>query len=100
MHGNVSISDDIISVGKPLPRLAAVEVVTAHTVRIRFTSGTTRVVDLGPVLRSRAVFKAVHDDEQLFRQVAINGDGNALEWSDGAELSAVWLEKLSAEDAC
>ncbi len=99
MHGNVSIKDDIISVGRPLPRLASVDVVTVHTIRIRFTSGVTRLVDLGPVLRSRAVFKTIHDDEQLFRQVAVNADGNALEWPDGAELSAVWLAELPAVDA-
>jgi hypothetical protein len=54
------------------------------------------VVDVAPAFANLRIFKRLRTDDELFRRLAVNEDGNALEWPDGAELSAVWIERLAA----
>jgi hypothetical protein len=52
-------------------------------------------VDLAPALVAHRLFAKLREDDALFATLKVNEDGNALEWADGAELSAVWIEELA-----
>ena len=54
-----------------------------------------QVIDIAPALASRRVFLRLRTDDELFRTLRVNEDGNAIEWEDGAELTAIWLERLA-----
>lgn len=88
------MSDELISVGAPIERLAHVEALDGRKVRIRWKSGKTQVVDLEPVLLSRRSFIPLREDDALFQQVQMDEYGTAIEWPGGIDLSALWLSKL------
>ena len=87
----------IISVGKPMPTIAAAYAGAdrlAHVV-LRYPEGVVeKIVDLAPVLASRYVYAALIKDDALFATLRISEDGNALEFANGLEISALWIERL------
>jgi hypothetical protein len=96
MLGNDIAADDWIVVGKPLPRIEQAEPLSGRNVRLLWRGRSEpTVVDIAPALANLRIFKRLRTDDGLFRQLAVNEDGNALEWPDGAELSAVWIERLA-----
>jgi hypothetical protein len=94
VSGLASTDDDIIDVGAPLPRIETAEALDGRRMRVEWRGGGTVTVDLAPVFQSRRVFIPLRDNDALFRSVAVNEDGNALEWPDGSELSAFWIATL------
>ncbi|WP_112940999.1 MULTISPECIES: DUF2442 domain-containing protein [unclassified Rhizobium] len=95
MSGNVSTRDDMIVVGEPLPRIAAVEPLDARNVRIDWASGETVVLDLAPALQSRRIYIPLRADDTLFSRVSVNEDGDGIEWpGEDLEFSAAWLASL------
>lgn len=95
MNGNASMDNDIIAVGTPLPRIASVEALDGRKISVKWRSGKTQVVDLAPVIASKRLFIQLRTDDALFKTLHVNEDGNAIEWADGSELSAVWIEQLA-----
>ncbi len=89
------MSDDMIVVGEPLPRIAGAVALDGRKVKIMWDTGETKVVDLAPVLSSRRIFIPLRNDDALFGTLHVSEYGDALEW-DGPDLefSAVWLERL------
>jgi hypothetical protein len=79
----------------PLPRIEAAEALDGRKVKVTWRDGTSQVVDVGPALASRRVFLRLRTDDDLFQTLRVNEDGNAIEWEDGAELTAVWVERLA-----
>ena len=99
MNGTASMNDDIISVGSPLPRLVKAEALDGRRVRVVWRDGTSKVVDLGPVLESRRIFIPLRQDDALFRTLAVSEEGDAVVWpGDDLECSAVWIEALPSDD--
>ncbi|MFT4185003.1 MAG: DUF2442 domain-containing protein [Rhizobium sp.] len=99
MSGNVSIPDiEMISTGKPLPRIAAATPLDGRKVRVTFDNGRTKTVDLSPALESRRFYIPLRDDDALFRSFRISEYQDALEWGDNLDFSAVWLERLPSVD--
>lgn len=97
MNGTTSMNDDeIVTVGAPLPRIAAANIVDGRRVRISWRDGRTNTVDLAPVLMSRRHFIPLRANDELFSTLRVNEDGNALEWDGGIELSAIWVDRLPA----
>lgn len=94
MNGTVSMSDEIISSGTELPRILSAEPETARQISIVWTSGDRKTVDLAPVLQSRRIYIPLRTDEALFRTLKVSPFGDAIEWADGTDISAVWLSKL------
>ncbi|MDM9626193.1 DUF2442 domain-containing protein [Rhizobium sp. S152] len=95
MSGNVSTRDEVISVGKPLPRISGVEPLDARNIRITWQTGETVTLDLAPALQSRRIYIPLRGDDLLFRQVAVNEYGDGIEWPvEDLEFSAAWLESL------
>ena len=88
------MENELIAAGEPLPRISSVDLLDSRKVRIGWAGGVSRVVDLMPALASHRAFITLRSDDDLFRTIRVNEDGNALEWADGAELSAEWIERL------
>lgn len=94
MNGTASMDDEIVSVGDPLPRLAAVTIVDGRRVRVTWRSGMSVTVDLDPVLQSHRHFIPLRGNDELFQTLRVNEEGTALEWDGGIELTALWIAKL------
>lgn len=95
MSGNGSIpDDDIVHGAETLPRLVDVAALEGRKLRVTFDSGTTKVVDLAPALASRRFYIPLRDDDALFRSFKVSDYGDAIEWGEDLDFSAVWLDKL------
>ena len=68
-----------------LPRVRAVEPLDGFVLRLAFTDGTTRVVDLGPELWG-PVFEPLREDPDLFRQVRVDEELGTIVWPNGADM--------------
>jgi hypothetical protein len=77
-----------------LPRIDAAEALEDRKISVVWRDGTSHIVDLRPALESRRIFLRLRSDDELFRTLRVNEDGNAVEWDDGAELTAIWIERL------
>ncbi len=86
--------DDVVSVGRRLPRLATVEPREGRKLFVRFDDGREKTVDLAPALESRRFYKPLREDGALFRSFRINEYRNAIEWNDALDFSAMGLEAL------
>lgn len=87
--------NDIVTVGKPIPRIQSATPLGDRRIRIVWKDGPAKVVDLAAALASRRVFIPLRSDDALFERVRISEYGDALEW-DGPDLEfpASWLDKL------
>jgi len=95
MSGNASIRDvDIVDAGNPLPRLVSAVPLEGRKVEVAFDGGRRKIVDLAPALESRRFYIPLRADDALFRSFSISGYGDAIEWSNGLDFSAVWLDRL------
>ncbi len=79
----------------PLVHVTKVVPLEGFVLRIWFTDGSEREVDLGDLLRG-PVFQPLRDDPELFRQVSVQ-DGT-IAWPNGADMDPVVLHG-SAEPA-
>jgi Protein of unknown function (DUF2442) len=68
----------------PPIRVEAVEPVRGYVLRLMFSDGTTRDVDLEPDLWG-PVFEPLRDHE-LFRQVAVDSELGTIVWPNGADM--------------
>jgi hypothetical protein len=91
MTDDATVEDD----EAPLPRIESAAVAEGRKVAVVWRTGHQQTIDVWPALVSRRVFIRLRTDDLLFGTVRVNEDGNALVWDDGAELSAVWLERLA-----
>jgi len=66
-------------------RVSAVEPLERFEVRLSFTDGSERVVDLDPYLRG-PVFEKVRSDPVFFRSVGVDPDFGTLVWPNGADI--------------
>lgn len=85
----------------PLVRVHAVEPLEGFYVRIVFTDGVEKVVDLEPFLRGE-IFAPVRNDPEIFRTVSVMG--STIGWPHGADidpdvlyydLKPAWMEELA-----
>lgn len=86
---------DDIDTEAPLPRIESASPLDGRKVSVVWQGGGREVVDVTPALASKRIFIRLRTDDEFFRSLRVNEDGNAIEWSDGAELSAIWLERLA-----
>lgn len=78
-----------------LPRIESARALSGRSVEVTWRDGTSQVIDISAALSSRRIFLRLRADDDLFRTLRVNEDGNAIEWDDGAELTAVWIERLA-----
>ncbi len=89
------MTDDIITVGKLIPRIASAKALEGRMVEIAWKDGSTKLVDLAGPLASRRVFIPLRADDALFRSLHVSEYGDALEWSGpDLEFPASWLDRL------
>ncbi|WP_292182317.1 DUF2442 domain-containing protein [Mesorhizobium sp.] len=90
------MDNEIVTKGRPLPRIAAATIIDNRRVRVTWRNGNSVTVDLAPVLNSHRHFIPLRTDEENFATMRVNDEGTALEWDGGIELSAVWIATLPA----
>jgi hypothetical protein len=85
-------------------RIAAVEPLEGFTVRLEFTDGTTKDIDLQPYLHG-PIFDPIRKDRQLFRSVQVDARMGTIVWGNGADidpdvlykgLTPAWMEEEQA----
>jgi acyl dehydratase len=98
----MSVAEDTIHVGEPLPRISGVRPVEGLAVAITWASGRragrTDVVDLAPVVKTLRFYRPLRHDAALFANVTVTEDGSALAWDGGRlDMAATTVERLAAE---
>lgn len=66
-------------------RIQAVEPLEKFTVRLGFTDGTQREVDLEPYLHG-PIFEPIRNDPRLFRSVKVDPHMGTIVWDNGADI--------------
>ena len=68
-----------------LVRIRAVTPLAGFVVRLEFTNGTTKEVDLDRYLRG-PVFEPLRNDPSRFREVAVDPRAGTICWPNGADI--------------
>jgi hypothetical protein len=69
-----------------LVRIVDVRPLEGHWVRLWFTEGVVKDVDLGEALAGGGVFDPIYTDRQVFEQVRVNPESRTIEWPGGVDL--------------
>ena len=70
-----------------LIRIAAVEPLEERWLRLTFSDGAVKDVDLSGLLARGGVFTAVRDDRSAFERVEVNPETRTIEWAtEGVDL--------------
>lgn len=89
------MSDELITVGNPIPRVAAAFPLDGRKVKVVWANGSVKVVDLAGALASRRIFIPLRDNDELFRTLRVSELGDGIEWNGpDLEFSALWLDRL------
>lgn len=67
------------------PRVRSIESLVGFHVRLLFTDGTRRDIDLEPFLRG-PIFEDIRRDPNLFRQIAVDAELGTVVWPNGADI--------------
>lgn len=86
---------DIVRVGMPIPRIAAVEAGADLTVLVAWDTGRRDVVDLAPLILAKKWFKALRHDRALFERVEVEEYGTGIRWNDDLDMASYTLERLA-----
>ena len=57
-----------------------------HWLRIEFSDGAVKDVDVGGLLARGGVFADIRDDPHAFEQVRVNAESHTIEWPGGLDL--------------
>ncbi len=71
----------------PFIRVRSVEPLEPWSVRVLFTNGEQRDIDLAPYIAHGAIFKPVRTDAAFFRTAQV--DGGTITWPNGADIDPV-----------
>ena len=66
-------------------RVKTVEVLEGFRVKLGFTDGSTKAVDLEPYLRG-PIFEPMRKDEQRFAEVRVDEELGTIVWPNGADI--------------
>jgi hypothetical protein len=81
-----------------LVRIVDVRPLEGHWVRLWFTDGVVKDVNLNEALAGGGVFEAIFRDRDVFEQVRVNPDSRTIEWPGGVDLDPdVLYGKFEAE---
>ncbi len=88
-----------------LVRIQSVEPLENFIVRLEFTDGTSRDVNLEPFLRGK-VFESLRNNPEKFRAVKVDSRMGTIVWENGADidpdvlyhnLTPAWVEEKELE---
>ena len=68
-----------------LVRIKAVEPLEGWSVRLVFTDGSEKTVDLSPYLKG-PVFEPLLDNRELFLQISVDEELGTIVWPNGADI--------------
>ena len=77
---------------RKLVRIRTVEPLERFCVRLGFTDGTTKEVNLEPYLRG-PVFEPIRNDPEVFRAVKVDRQLGTIVWDNGADVDPDVLHK-------
>jgi hypothetical protein len=66
-------------------RVRTVEPLDGFRVRLGFTDGSAKDIDLEPYLHGR-IFKPIKDDVNVFRTVKVDNRAGTIVWDNGADI--------------
>jgi hypothetical protein len=66
-------------------RIRSVEPLEGFNVRLEFTDGSTKTIDLGPYLYG-PIFEPLRLDPTLFRRVHVDEELGTIVWDNGADI--------------
>jgi len=90
MSGN-----DWITVGAPIPKIAAVEPGAPFEVTVTWRDGTRDRIDLAPFLAAFKVYRPLRQDPARFAAVRVDEHGSGIVWSDEIDIAAYTLDRLA-----
>ena len=76
------LEDDV---GSRLARVRSVTTLGERRVRLAFTDGTVRDVDLAPLLWG-PVFERIRNDDEAFAEVSVDEELGTIVWPNGADV--------------
>jgi hypothetical protein len=68
-----------------------VEPLEGRWLRVWFSNGAVKDVDMSEVIAEGPVFGAVREDEAVFAQVRVNHESGTVEWPGGVDLDPLVL---------
>ena len=68
-----------------LVRIKAVEPLEGWSVRLVFTDGSEKTIDLSPYLKG-PVFEPLLDNRELFLQISVDEELGTIVWPNGADI--------------
>ena len=86
-------------------RVKSVEPLDSFRVRLGFTDGSSKEIDLEPYLRG-PVFEPIRKDPKMFREVSVDHRAGTIVWPNGADidpdvlylgLKPAWMEAEEEE---
>jgi hypothetical protein len=89
---------EIVRSGTSLPRIMKARALEGRKVEITWLDGTKKVVDLMPALASRRIYMPLRTDDALFRTLRVGEYGDAIEWDNDLDFSAIWTDALAPAD--
>jgi hypothetical protein len=69
-----------------LPTVATAEALHGRVVRVTFADGTTRLVDLTPLMWG-PVFEQILNDDAAFGQLYVDTETGTIAWPNGADIA-------------
>jgi hypothetical protein len=85
---------DRTAVVTELPKITKVEPLEERWVRLWFSDGAVKDVDLEPTLAQGGVFAPMRDDRDAFEQVVVDEGMGTIAWPGGVDLDAAVLYGL------
>src|SRR5260221_14349073 len=70
----------------PLIKIDEVEALDGHCLRISFSDGAVKEVDVGALLAEGGVFTPIRDRREIFEQVRVNPETQTIEWPGEVDL--------------
>lgn len=69
-----------------LIHITAVQPLQEHWLRLTFSNGAIKDVDVGEVLAGGGVFAPIRTDRELFERVRVNPESRTIEWPGEVDL--------------
>lgn len=81
--------------------ITAAEVLRPYWVRLTFSDGAVKEVDLGDLISTGPVFADMRDSEEVFAQVRVNPESKTVEWPGEVDLDPdVLYGRFEPADGC
>lgn len=71
-----------------LIKVRSVEPLDGHWIRLSFSDGAVKDVDVGGLLDAGGVFTPIRESREVFEQVRVNPESQTIEWPGEVDLDA------------